>query len=823
MGPLRKKSKQNHPKVADPSPALETKPVQESPANIGHPTTKPGSTSPVNGKNGQFQVDINTPVKGKKKDSRTDTSSTKSLRSTTSWYGGTWPRLQKSMAPTEVARESILADKPYHGIAAADLSRFEPRKPSNSDGRPPSMLLGKSKETLDITMGGTLEAGKGSETIVQAGQESLSSVAKEDPEAGPSTQAPETVESPQVPESNTVQRPATASGWLGWLGRPDGYKPVNTNEELSQSTADTALEIQDGFTKQKPTTESPAPLPSDEISKPSTTAVTSSSWFGFWSSAEPSATLLAPEDEIPVKTIVEPPDVAITDAPVDKNSTPAQGSTWAFWYSADTTKKNSKFPDAAKSTGELAVAGEPSENKPVPAQTKTGKNDKTNDNKNKSGKRGRPDSTELDEASRKAAAQLAPLTTVTPTPSLAPTKTTPPNILIPSVRTTYHLMENPSILQQLARILQLGQQRHVKHVFLTKEVPKIKKALAIGVHGLFPAPLLRTVIGQPTGTSIRFANHASAALRRWADQHGNANCEIEKVALEGEGRIADRVDNLWKLLLNWIDHIRSADFILVACHSQGVPVSLMLIAKLIEFGVVTSARIGVCAMAGVSLGPFPDYKSRLFSGSAGELFDFADPESTVSKRYEDALRTVLKYGVRVMYCGSIDDQLISMESSTFSTVSHPYIYRAVFIDGRIHAPDFIAHLVGFALKLRNLGVSDHGLIRELSAPLAGSLYTGEGHSRLYDDERVYDLAIEFALETTSVGDVALDVKKYEIPSNANPFILPWIMRGLLEEEFVKTELSNETEELLKQFDDWKPSTKVLKDVKYRLEAVRSKL
>jgi len=225
----------------------------------------------------------------------------------------------------------------------------------------------------------------------------------------------------------------------------------------------------------------------------------------------------------------------------------------------------------------------------------------------------------------------------------------------------------------------------------------------------------------------------------------------------------------------------------------------------------------------VSLGPFPDYKSRLFSGSAGELFEFADPESTVSKRYEDSLRVAVKYGVKITYCGSIDDQLVSMESSIFSPASHPYIYRAVFVDGRIHAPDFLSHLVGFALKLRNLGVSDHGLIRELSAPLAGSLYTGEGHSRLYDDGNVYDLAIEYALETTSIGDVPLDIKKYEIPMNANPYILPWIMRGLLEEDFVKTELDQETTELLKKFDDWKPATKVLKDVKYRLEAVRSKL
>jgi len=47
-------------------------------------------------------------------------------------------------------------------------------------------------------------------------------------------------------------------------------------------------------------------------------------------------------------------------------------------------------------------------------------------------------------------------------------------------------------------------------------------------------------------------------------------------------------------------------------------------------------------------------------------------------------------------------------------------------------------LVGFALKLRNMGVTDHGLVRELSIPLAGSLYGGEGHSRVYYDDQVYE-------------------------------------------------------------------------------------
>jgi hypothetical protein len=216
----------------------------------------------------------------------------------------------------------------------------------------------------------------------------------------------------------------------------------------------------------------------------------------------------------------------------------------------------------------------------------------------------------------------------------------------------------------------------------------------------------------------------------------------------------------------------------------------------------------------------------MLMGTAAELWEFSNPDSEVSQRYEQSLRVILSYGVRVTFVGSIDDQLVPMESAVYSPAHHPYIYRAVFIDGRIHAPDFIAHLVGFALKLRNLGVSDHGLIRELSVPLAGSLYTGEGHSRLYDDPQVYNLAVVQALETTDVGNVECEVRRGEWNAGfvtPNPYRLPWTMRGLLEEDFVKTELGIETAELLRQFDDWKPTTKALKDVKYRLEAVRSKM
>ena len=170
------------------------------------------------------------------------------------------------------------------------------------------------------------------------------------------------------------------------------------------------------------------------------------------------------------------------------------------------------------------------------------------------------------------------------------------------------------------------------------------------------------MLGQPTGTSIRFANGAGNAIERWTAQSGYS-CEIKKVALEGEGKIAERLDILWKLLLNWIEDIRKADFVMIACHSQGVPVAIMLVSKLISFGCLQGARVGVCAMAGVNLGPFGDYKSRWISGVAGELFDFAQPDSQVSKDYAAALNVSLRFGTRLTFVGSLDDQLVSLEVS----------------------------------------------------------------------------------------------------------------------------------------------------------------
>lgn len=104
--------------------------------------------------------------------------------------------------------------------------------------------------------------------------------------------------------------------------------------------------------------------------------------------------------------------------------------------------------------------------------------------------------------------------------------------------------------------------------------------------------LVRTVLGEPTGTSVRFAQSAAAAIKRWAE-HNGVEIEVETVALEGEGKVADRVDMLWKLLEKWVDHVKNADYVMIGAHSQGVVVGLQLLARMIEQGWVDDARVGV--------------------------------------------------------------------------------------------------------------------------------------------------------------------------------------------------------------------------------------
>lgn len=537
----------------------------------------------------------------------------------------------------------------------------------------------------------------------------------------PVPQAPPPADGP----ADNAARPRPKS-WLGWLG---GYQELPPDPKPKDGAGDgrgLAIEC------------SPEPSPAQPRAVPGAERTTALE--------VPSK----PKDQSQTSSNATTP---LSRTPETSQSTP-KASGWAFWY-RDRAKQSDASASSSSITnvGEVAVAGSPSQFNPQKAKAKeiaplSPYMPVTDFKINRA-------LTNLREESRpstpmKAEANTSTATTVSVTPKSSGSssgtakqklqKILPTNHVLPNFDSCYRRMDRVSVFCQITKIFSRQPPPSKKHLYLTSTPLRIKKAVAIGVHGFFPMRFVRTVLGEPTGTSIRFANSAAAAIRRWAEKNG-VEVEVEKIALEGEGKVGDRVETLWKLLSNWMDHVRSADFVVMAAHSQGVVVGVQLLARLIEEGCVDKARVGFTAMAGINLGPFYHLPTTILTGSAKELFEFQKLESIPSQKYVQALRICFAHNVRILYVGSIDDQLVPLESSTFSNISHPYIFRAVFVDGRVHAPDFLSHLVGFAMKLRNLGISDHGLIRELSSPLAGSLYGGEGHSRIYDDNAVYEYVL----------------------------------------------------------------------------------
>ncbi|KAI8874911.1 hypothetical protein K501DRAFT_203707 [Backusella circina FSU 941] len=380
-----------------------------------------------------------------------------------------------------------------------------------------------------------------------------------------------------------------------------------------------------------------------------------------------------------------------------------------------------------------------------------------------------------------------------------------------------------------------------------------KRIAIVAIHGWYPVKLVSSIIGEPTGTSFKFCEQMATAVRLYFEQEHQVTLPADAmtlVPLEGEGKVHDRVNHLYNKLLEnsvWLEAVSSADVILWATHSQGTPVSVMLLERLLEKGLVHTTRQSLCmlTMAGISHGPFPSLKGSLIvkyfeADSARELFEFMDSKSTISLRYRQALEYVLKRDIQMVMVGSMQDQVVPLYSSIMTTLIHPNILRHVYIDGSIYSEDdFLISLVVFSVKLRNIGLYDHDLLIHLSEVLAGSLYALEGgHSTIYEEVEVYMTAVRSIFETVPFGpyerrrqqqhilmeeDNKVFSGHFQAVLNPNPFYLPWALRGIFSDKTIldHDELKQDLIRLCRLFEEWHPTTGRLKELKFRLDPIRT--
>ncbi|KAK4058530.1 hypothetical protein OIO90_000692 [Microbotryomycetes sp. JL221] len=334
----------------------------------------------------------------------------------------------------------------------------------------------------------------------------------------------------------------------------------------------------------------------------------------------------------------------------------------------------------------------------------------------------------------------------------------------------------PSSATELKRPKEDPAARLPKALNVVDEAPRLdrtKRVVTIGVHGWFPTPKVKFLLGEPTGTSVKFASMMHDAVQTYLESKDVSSFNIQAIALEGHGQIEERVNKLYDQLISrdeWVQALKMADVVFLATHSQGSVVSAQLLARMLDQGLIS-----------YTLSPYFNY---LESAPARELFEFQNAESMQARKFLESMRIILSAGIKMTVVGSINDQVVPLYSALFSGISHPGILRAVYIDSQaFRTSDFLANLVVFSARLRNAGLKDHDLLYHVSEALAGAL-TGVGHSKIYDEEEVFAL------------------------------------RGLIEDSAIRELFDEELHALREAYETWRPATKALKEVKLKLEGIR---
>ena len=379
-----------------------------------------------------------------------------------------------------------------------------------------------------------------------------------------------------------------------------------------------------------------------------------------------------------------------------------------------------------------------------------------------------------------------------------------------------------------------------------------RKVVLVGLHGWFPNRLLHHVIGDPRRTSDRIVGMLETAVRQASDPFPpliEGPAAIYKFPLHGDGTIEERLEKHFAELgrvaeayteegLSSLEHLRTADTIVLGAHSQGAPVAVMLLARLLDAGIIdpTKQRVTLFSAAGIFHGPFPPLRKNLVvqyveAEAARQLFHLNDPQSSVSQALLKALDRVLQSGINMTVIASWLDQVVPFYSACLLGIEHPNLWRAVHIDAEHYESDFLTHLVQLGLKIKNLSGSvpegeTHMILAQVSEFLAGSIYRDAMHSAGYKHASSYASVLQWMFDGPASKGIPLQlidhIRLRPLQSQApNPYYLPWLFRGWLRNAELTEHplLRGEFEELQRLYREWRPTSKALKDFKFQLEPI----
>lgn len=411
------------------------------------------------------------------------------------------------------------------------------------------------------------------------------------------------------------------------------------------------------------------------------------------------------------------------------------------------------------------------------------------------------------------------------------------SVVLPDISENFRVITLSTKLRLFGEAMLYGDKTSEKHLYSStkssissKKKRVSKKAVVISLHSFLPTKFVKLIIGQSTGNSKKFAEQALEALRSWLDEKYARTGDIQIISLEGFGTIESRVQHSYELLKTWALAINEADFVFFVSNSIASPTALLLVQKLVETKTfdLSNKKVGLLSIAGALSGPYIGLDTkvviRAYTQSENEiineLFELQKPTSAIRSSLQEAFQCLCANNVKITLAGSISDQFVPLCSSLGQHVSHPNIYRCIYVNESSEVPTFITRLISIVLTMENVGHGDHSLLWFLLEIIQVATQVNGSHGSIHDDDSVYEAGIRFALETTSVRQ-RRDTKETltNFPTGdmeKNLYHLPWCVRGLLNDMMHIKHIHNLTllEMLQKHYLAWEPITKHWRNVKH---------
>lgn len=452
-------------------------------------------------------------------------------QSSKNWYSGTWPRGKKAIPVTQIAKESISAASEATSESLASARAHTPELPATPLKSPAlyfSKSIGNSSRSLPLAATTTKvhatsnakcpmnSAAENGETPKSERESSLERKREigfaSIPEAAkPEDAAPTKTHESRDARSVTSKHQALdvhkatneSASWLHWFSKSD----VATEGEPSNADGDAINVIKSGPQSIISEAHQYVPASPERRRNSEPSPITPSvqqeeaprSWLSLWGNAttqtksSSSASALALASNPPIESnesgsqpgkVSDAGSGSVSNPDLSKQAVDSTKSSygWAFW-SRDQRKSGNDKTRPGNGLGELALAGSSSQPELESAQSaearglpgKVGKNKRPQSLEAPDGVKESQDNDQ--KAQKPESISLAQK--LTPKVDAEPREKRTPNLLLPSFRGTYSLVERPSFIQHVSRLLQMHAFSEPTHVNIVPNPPRINRALAI--------------------------------------------------------------------------------------------------------------------------------------------------------------------------------------------------------------------------------------------------------------------------------------------------------------------------------------------------------